>query len=133
MGVRYLSPTGEVPELQVTQLREAVLHGGADYWTFDAGMATLSREEPELEEVLDIFGDEQAGFCLSFRSDRGRFASVSPDDSVSGVVTVYPGGEPLELQRQNFVPPELAWAAIEEFIRQPGLPTALKWDVDATF
>lgn len=128
MTVRYSSPSGvQESEVRVDALREAVLHRRSDYWSIGSCTGGLFRNSSEASEALVIMANDDAGFFLDYHSDARSFAAVSPTPE-EGTVPVYPGGDEIRVPRKNFLQPELAWAAIEEFIRRPGLPSAVEWE-----
>ena len=107
-------------------LRELVLSRGDDFWAAGSGQAALEFKGADGGSRLLLTGLDKAGFFLIYEPSKGdSLCSVNPSAAPKeqDLVTVYVGGEPMEVSRQNFLNKETAWRVIGDFLHdgQPSL------------
>ena len=123
-GREQVNPTPE-------SLRELVLNRGDEFWAGGSGQAALEFKSAEGAARLILTGLETAGFFLIYEPTRGdSLSSVDPSvpTSEQDEVTVYVGGEPMKVPRQNFLNKETAWRVIGDFLHD-GQPSArVNWE-----
>src|SRR5262245_56288579 len=110
-GREELNPSPE-------SLRELVLSRGDEFWAAGSGQAAIEFKGTETGSRLLLMGLQDAGFFLIFEPAEGdSLASINPSSTVDGAqVTVYVGGEPMEVPRQFFLDKETAWRVIGDFL-----------------
>jgi len=123
-GREQINPSNE-------SLKELVLHGGDDFWATGSGQAALEFKGKGDGSRLLLMGLQSAGFFLIYEPAEGdAITSVSPAKPANeeDMVTVYVGGEPMEVPRTNFLDREIAWRVIGDFLHD-GQPSArVQWE-----
>jgi hypothetical protein len=112
-------------------LRELVLKRGDDFWATGSGQAALEFKGKGAGSRLLLMGLQSAGFFLIYEPAQGNsLSSIDPAKRAAeeDVVTVYVGGEPLEVPRNCFLVRETAWRVIGDFLHD-GLPSSrVQWE-----
>jgi hypothetical protein len=108
------TPLGDyIKPLDMTWLREMILHGGSEFWNAGSGEAAVDYGQL----ALNLIFHEDYGFYLAYHeSDTARYVPWMLDEC-GRVVTVSTGGQPFDLPEALFVPRDLAAVVIEEFCR----------------
>jgi hypothetical protein len=113
-------------------LRELVLRRGDDFWAAGSGQAALEFKGSEGGSRLLLMGLEKVGFFLIHEASTGdSLCSVnpSPEANEQDSVTIYVGGEPMEVPRRNFLDKETAWPVIATFLLDGRPSPQVKWDL----
>jgi hypothetical protein len=123
-GVDRIAPSPE-------ELRELVLNRGDDYWQADAGDAAIwyDREDGSRSRLI-LVEDERHGFFLLYEAPDGDGGYLCPveEQATDETVTVYTGGEPMEVEARRFVSKEKAWEAVEYFLQTGEANPKLNWE-----
>ena len=101
------------------------------FWAAGSGQAALEFRGPEGGSRLLLMSLEAAGFFLIFEPAKGTsLCSINPQASATeqDQVTIYVGGEPLEIPRQNFLDKETAWQVIGDFLHDGQPSPRVKWE-----
>jgi hypothetical protein len=122
-GREVLNPSRE-------SLRELVLGKGDDYWARGGGDAAVMFTGPEGGSRLILIGHEPEGFVLLYEAPTGEYSipTLSSATEEQNPVTVYVGGEPMEVPRQNVLAKEAAWRVIADFLLNGQRSPQVKWD-----
>jgi hypothetical protein len=112
-------------------LRELVLSRGDDFWAAGSGQAALEFKGVEGGSRLLLTALDKVGFFLIYEPSKGEsLCPINPSDSAQeqDSVTVYVGGEPMEVPRQNFLDKETAWRVIGDFLHDGQPSPRIKWE-----
>src|SRR5262245_4058088 len=112
-------------------LRDLVLKSGDDFWAAGSGQAALEFKGNEPASRLLLMGLQSAGFFLIYEPAQGdSLNSVDPAKpaATEDMVTVYIGGEPMEVPRHNFLDRETAWRVIGDFLHDGQPSSRVQWE-----
>lgn len=123
MGSEHVNPTDQ-------WLRDRVFNGDDAFWEGSSGDALLLFEESDGPKAsINIVGRNRYGFKLShgLTHEHDTYMLVHGNKGAE-VATVFVGGNPIKFWRYSFVPKELAWEAIEYFLRTGDRKNGLSWE-----
>ena len=129
--ITFIAPDGTdhaAPEPE--WLRELVLGGGDEYWQAGSGDAALWYDhDEERRSRLLLMGHEPEGFFLLYEAPgEGGYYCPAGGDEGSRAVTLYVGGEGMEVPAGRMVPKEAAWEVVDDFLRDGGRSRRLEWE-----
>ncbi|HET6976200.1 MAG TPA: hypothetical protein VFI24_07750 [Pyrinomonadaceae bacterium] len=110
-------------------LRDFVLDRGDEFWATGSGQAALEFKGMEAGSRLLLTGLQSAGFFLIYEPARGdSLSAINPATSQNEMITVYVGGEPMEIPRSNFLDRETAWRVIGDFLHDGKPSPRVTWE-----
>ena len=129
----FRDPTGEWHEdPDVSWIKRAVTSLGSEFWETGSGEAAIDFYEDERRSaVLYLKAREKYGFVVDYDregSDEGYFVLRNGDHTGETVEAVV-GGDQVSYWREHFVPPEIAWQAVEHFLQTGERNHALTWEI----
>ena len=122
---------GEQVNPSADSLRELVLSRGDDFWAAGSGQAALEFKGVEGGSRFLLTALDEAGFFLIYEPSQGEsLCSIDPSAAAKerDSVTVYVGGEPMEVPRQNFLDKETAWRVIGDFLHNGQPSPRVGWE-----
>jgi hypothetical protein len=112
-------------------LRDLILMSGDDYWQSGAGDAALwfDREDGKRARLI-IMEDETSGFFLLYEHpESGDYFCPEGSQESEQSVTIYMGGEPMEINARHFLSKDQTWQTVEYFMKAGERNPALDWQV----
>lgn len=110
-------------------LRDFVLNRGDEFWATGSGQAALEFKGAEAGSRLLLTGLQSAGFFLIYEAAEGDpLAATNPTTTDQEMITVYVGGEPMEIPASNFLDRETAWRIIGDFLHDGKPSPRVTWE-----
>jgi Immunity protein Imm1 len=110
-------------------LRDFVLNRGDEFWATGSGQAALEFKGAEAGSRLLLTGLQSAGFFLIYEPAEGDpLAATNPTTTEQEMITVYIGGEPMEIPNGNFIDRETAWRIIGDFLHDGKPSPRVTWE-----
>lgn len=123
-GKEQINPSEE-------SLREFVLNRGDEFWATGSGQAALEFTGPQVGSRLLLTGLQSAGFFIIYEPAEGdSLSALNPasPNTEQEMITVYVGGEPMEIPRSNFLDRETAWRVIGDFLHDGKPSPRVTWE-----
>ncbi len=128
--ITFIAPDGsDLSAPDPSFLQDLIMSSGDDYWQGASGDAALWFDRGDGKRArLILMEDESAGFFLLYKNPEsgGDFHPASDDES-DQTVTIYVGGEPMEINAADFVSREKAWEAVAYFLNEGERDPDLDW------
>jgi hypothetical protein len=125
MNNLYKNPT-------LAEMREFIFQQGDDFWEIGSGSASLySYKNGEKSSYLYLKGLEEYGFMVDFsvNDSNAPMFSLRHGEHTGETVEATIGGNPNLYYREHFVPKEMAWEAIEYFLKTGDRKPDLTWEI----
>jgi len=130
--ITFIAPDGE-ERLDPSRefLKELILKRGDEYWQSGSGDAALWFDyDEERRARLILIENEPEGFFLLYESpDEGMYYCPTNEAELEQTITVYVGGEEMEVSVGHFLNKQVAWLAVEDFLQSGERSAKLKWEV----
>jgi hypothetical protein len=110
-------------------LRDFVLNRGDDFWATGSGQAALEFKGADAGSRLLLTGLQSAGFFMIYEpTDGDPLAATNSATTEQDMITVYVGGEPMEIPPSNFLDRETAWRIIGDFLHDGKPSPRITWE-----
>jgi hypothetical protein len=130
--ITFISPDGsDQTAPDPSFLHDLIRTSGDDYWQSGAGDAALWFEwEDGSRARLIMMEDENFGFFLLYEHPKNGdyFCPEGPGES-DQLVTIYMGGEPIEINARHFLPSDQTWQTVEYFMKTGERDPNVDWQV----
>ncbi len=112
-------------------LKDKVFNGKNDFWEGATGMCGLSYGDGKVAGSLTLIGREYYGFMINHRYQRinERSLSLKFGEHSGETIEAETGGNPDLYFKEYFVPKEIAWQAVEYFLRTGERDPSLIWEI----
>lgn len=129
--ITFVPPTGnDILNPSADHLRDLIFNMKNDYWQSNAGDAGLWYDEDNSRKAnLILTANDLNEFRVSYQSYQGDnqdYVLISEPTS-NEEITLFVGGEPVSYPKSQFVPQNIAWEAIKEFLHSGEPAKNLKW------
>jgi len=115
----------------VEWLKDNVFNGGDDFWKGATGECTLSYTDELMTATMGLVRRDKHGFMIYHRFSRNDelYQSLRYGKHSGETVEAETGGNNDLYFKEYFVPKDIAWQAIEYFLRTGGRDSGLIWEV----
>jgi hypothetical protein len=125
MNDSYRNPTLET-------MRGFIFEQGDDFWDMGSGSGAIEFYQNNEEiSFIHLKGLEEYGFMIDhkFIGDKKGYVSLRHGEHTGETVEATIGGNPNLYYREHFVPKEMAWEAIEYFLKTGDRKPDLTWEI----
>jgi hypothetical protein len=110
-------------------LKNKVFSGDDLFWEGATGSCGLSYEGEEITGSLTIIGRESHGFMVDHNFPNELIQSLRYGEHTGETIEAETGGNPDLYFKEYFVPKEIAWQAIEYFLKTGERDPSLTWEI----
>lgn len=110
-------------------LKDKVFKGDDLFWEGTTGVCGLSFNNGKVRASLFLVGRETYGFMSYHRYQGELVKSLRFGEHTGETVEVETGGNPDLYFKEYFVPKEIAWQAIEYFLKTGERDPSLTWEI----
>ena len=111
-------------------LKDKVFNGDDLFWEGATGMCALSYlVNGEFRSGIDLIGRQNYGFMIDHNFSDELIKSLRYGEHTGETIEAIKGGEPNLYFKEYFVPKEIAWQAIEYFLKTGERNPSLTWEI----
>lgn len=110
-------------------LKGKVFDGDDSFWEGATGQTALSYGNGKVGASLILTGREKYGFMVDHRYSGERTQSLRYGEHTGEMVEAAIGGNPDFYFKEYFAPKEVAWQAIEYFLKTGERDPSLTWEI----
>ena len=112
-------------------LKELIFNRGDDFWDVGSQDAALDFDERDYPKAHVHLKGLEDSFMIKhkYRGDNERLHSLRFGEHAGETVEASIGGQPQLYYREYFVPKEVAWEAVDYFLRTGDRKPDLRWEI----